>query len=244
MMSLRPLLIATLATLACVPALAQTAASVESEARVIVRFKPQADSVRAKAMALRASKTEAREIAQTRATALGLRTGHRLAAGISLDERTQVVLAKGMTGAQLAKRLAADGEVELVAVDQRRKHTKLPNDPLFGGAAVNPESTVGGIQARTIDQWYLKAPSSTPGQVVSSINAPAAWDTTTGSASVIVAVIDTRRTHGPPGSRGAIRQRLRHDRLRQPRLDVDSDCQRRRWSRCRPLGPRRLGQSG
>ena len=188
MKSLRPLLIATLVALTAVPALAQ---AVDTEARVIVRFKPQADSVRAKAMALRATRAEAREVAQTRATALGLRTGHRLAAGISLDERTQVVVAKGMTGAALAKRLAADSEVELVAVDQRRKHTRVPNDPLFGGADVNPESTVGGIQARTIDQWYLKKPSSTPGQVVSSINAPAAWDTTTGAGSVIVAVIDT-----------------------------------------------------
>lgn len=187
MKSLRPLLLATLAVLAT-PVLAQTA---DTEARVIVRFKPQADSVRAKAMALRATRAEAREIAQTRATALGLRTGHRLAAGISLDERTQVVIARGMTGAQLAKKLAADGEVELVAVDQRRKHARLPNDPLFGGADVNPESTVGGIQARTIDQWYLKKPSATPGQVVSSINAPAAWDTTTGTATTIVAVLDT-----------------------------------------------------
>lgn len=187
MKSLRPLLFAALAVLAG-PVLAQTA---DTEARVIVRFKPQADSVRAKAMALRATRAEAREVAQTRATALGLRTGQRLAAGLSLDTRTHVIVARGMTGAQLAHKLAADPEVELVAVDQRRKHMKLPNDPLFGGADVNPESTVGGIQARTIDQWYLKKPSSTPGQVVSSINAPAAWDVTTGSASVIVAVLDT-----------------------------------------------------
>ncbi|KQW45793.1 MULTISPECIES: S8 family serine peptidase [unclassified Roseateles] len=188
MKSLRPLLIATLAALLPVAAAAQTA---DAEARVIVRFKPQADSVRAKALALRATKAEARQVAQTRATGLGLRTGQRLAAGISLDERTHVIVAQGMTGAQLAKRLAADSEVELVAVDQRRKHMRLPNDPLFGGAAVNPESTVGGVQARTIDQWYLKAPSNTPGQVVSGINAPAAWDATTGVASVIVAVLDT-----------------------------------------------------
>lgn len=191
---LRPLLFTALAVLAA-PVLAQTA---ETEARVIVRFKPQADSVRAKALSLGATRGEAREVAQTRATALGLRTGYRLAAGISLDERTHVVVAKGMTSAQLAKKLAADNEVELVAVDQRRKHTKLPNDPLFGGATVNPETTVNGVQARTIDQWYLKAPgSSTNPAVVSSINAPAAWDTTTGSSSVIVAVIDTgvRRDH-------------------------------------------------
>lgn len=193
MTPIRPLLLAVALLSASFASLAQAGAATE-EARVIVRFKPQADSVRAKAMALRATRAEAREVAQTRATALGLRTGQRLAAGISLDERTHVVTATGLTGAQLAKRLASDSEVELVAVDQRRKHTKLPTpsvDPLFGSATVNPESTVGGVQARTIDQWYLKAPSNTPGQVVSSINAPAAWDVTTGASSVIVAVLDT-----------------------------------------------------
>ncbi|HEY9107770.1 MAG TPA: S8 family peptidase [Roseateles sp.] len=186
----RPLLIALVAAASAVPALAQT--QMDSEARVIVRFKPQADSVRAKALALRATRGEAREVAQTRATALGLRTGHALRAGISLDERTHVVMSRGLTGAQLAKKLAADPEVELVAVDQRRKHLALPDDPLFGSATVNPETTSGGIQQRVIDQWYLKAPGSvTNPAVVSSINAPAAWDLVTGGASVVVAVLDT-----------------------------------------------------
>ncbi|WP_457418687.1 S8 family peptidase [Roseateles sp. P5_E7] len=192
-MPMRPLLIAlaaaTLAVLAA-PASAQTQA--DAEARVIVRFKPKADSVRAKALSLRATRLEAREVAQTRATALGLRTGHALAAGRSLDERTHVVMARGLSGAQLAKRLAADPEVELVAVDQLRKRLALPNDPLFGGAAVNAETVSGGIPARVIDQWYLKAYSSTPGQVVSSINAPAAWDATAGiTTTTVVAVLDT-----------------------------------------------------
>lgn len=188
MKSLRPLLLAAAALV--MPVLAQAAA--DTEARVIVRFKPEADSVRAKALSVRATRAEAREVAQTRATALGLRTGQRLAAGLSLDERTHVVMAHGLSGAQLAKRLAADPEVELVAVDQRRKHMAVPNDPLFGGANVNPETTSGGIQVRTIDQWYLKAPGSvTNPAVVSSINAPAAWDITTGSATTIVAVVDT-----------------------------------------------------
>lgn len=205
MKSTRPLLIALAAAALAGPALAQT--QVEPEARVIVRFKPQADSVRAKALALRATRLEAREVAQTRATALGQRTGHALQAGLSLDERTHVVMSRGLTGAQLAKRLAADPEVELVAVDQRRKHLKVPNDPLFGVATSTPPSFIGRFldsegklqdtYSRTIDQWYLKAPSrvtsgaSATGEVVSSINAPAAWDLTTGAASVIVAVLDT-----------------------------------------------------
>lgn len=176
------------AILAPLAAPAQTSAASTAEARVIVRFKPQADSVRAKALSARATRGEAREVAQTRATALGLRTGRALAAGISLDERTHVVTAKGVTSEQLVRQLAADSEVELAVVDGRRRHTKIPNDPLFGGADINPESTVGGAQARTIDQWYLKKPNST---VVSSINAPAAWDISTGTASTIVAVLDT-----------------------------------------------------
>jgi serine protease len=179
-----------LAAALTVPALAQSPAT--AEARVIVRFKPQADSVRAKALSLKASRLEAREIAQTRATALGLRTGQALAAGRSLDERTHVVMARGLTAAQLVRKLAADSEVELVAVDERRRHMAVPNDPLFGTAAVNAETTSGNVQARVIDQWYLKAPGSTTNPaVVSSINAPAAWDMTPGSTGVVIAVLDT-----------------------------------------------------
>jgi hypothetical protein len=66
MKSLRPLFVATV--LLAVPWVAS--AQVE-EARVIVRFKPQADSVRAKALSVRATATEARDVAQTRAAALG-----------------------------------------------------------------------------------------------------------------------------------------------------------------------------
>lgn len=189
MKSSRALLLALAALLSAAPAWAQA----DAEARLIVRFKPQADSVRAKALSARATRVEAQEVAQTRATALGLRAGRALRAGLSLDERTHVVTAQGVSSDQLARQLAADPEVELVAVDGRRKHTAtLPNDPLFGGASVNAETTSGGIQNRVIDQWYLKAPGTlTNPTVVSSINAPAAWDITTGAASVVVAVLDT-----------------------------------------------------
>ncbi|MEO6278941.1 S8 family peptidase [Roseateles sp.] len=199
MMPLRPLLIALFAAALAVPALAQT--QTEPEARVIVRFKPQADSVRAKALTLRATRFEAREIAQTRATALGMRTGQALRAGLSLDERTHVVTARGMTSTQLAKRLAADTEVDLVAVDERRKRLALPDDPLFGGAESAPSNFIGRFPdsdgklqdtySRTVDQWYLKAPSSTPGQVVSSVNAPAAWELAKNGSGTVVAVLDT-----------------------------------------------------
>ena len=193
MMPSRLLLITLAAVLAGpVPAQSQSLSPADGEARVIVRFKPQADSVRAKAMSARASRAEALGVAQARATALGGRTGRVLAAGRSLDERTQVVTAHGLSAAQLAQKLAADPEVEIAVVDQRRKHLALPNDPLFGGESPNAETSAAGLQNRVIDQWYLKAPASALNPaVVSSINAPAAWDITPGSSGVVIAVLDT-----------------------------------------------------
>ncbi|MET0518278.1 MAG: S8 family peptidase [Burkholderiaceae bacterium] len=169
-------------------------ASAQDSARVIVRFKPAADSVRAKAMSSTMSRGESLDVAQTRASALGLRAGRTLKARLSLDLRTHVVTAQGIDSATLARQLAQDSEVELVAVDQRRKHFRLPNDPLFGGDVAFPVTSGAGLPARVIDQWYLKAPTA---EVVSGINAPAAWDITTGSASTVVAVLDTgvRKDH-------------------------------------------------
>lgn len=75
-MLLRPLLLAA-ALAAPFAAPAQTAQTADGEARVIVRFRPQADSVRAKALALRAGAAEARDVAQTRATGLGAAPARR-----------------------------------------------------------------------------------------------------------------------------------------------------------------------
>ena len=66
MKSLRPLLIAALAAVVAVAAMpaAPAAAADSGEARVIVRFKPQADSVRARALSLRATRLQARDVAR------------------------------------------------------------------------------------------------------------------------------------------------------------------------------------
>ncbi len=182
-------------------------AAVEEPARVIVRFKSNAASVKAKPMATNLSRLEARDLAQLRGTGLGLRTGRALIARRSLDNRTHVFTATGISSAALASRLAQDSEVELVAVDGRRRHSLLPNDPLFGGANLDPPVLIGRFPdssgalqdtySRNLDQWHLKTPSRIPGQVVSSINAPAAWDITTGATSIVVAVLDTgvRKDH-------------------------------------------------
>ncbi len=169
-------------------------AAVEESARVIVRFKPMAPSLRANPMRPNATRLEARDMAQLRATGLGLRTGRALSARRSLDNRTHVFTAQGISSAALVNRLAQDSEVELAVIDQRRRHTLLPNDPLYvGNNGIAPTSGAGSANG----QWYLKTPSSVPGQVVSSINAPAAWDITTGVSSIVVAVLDTgvRKDH-------------------------------------------------
>ena len=168
----------------------ETTATGTPDARVIVRFKSGADSVKARPMSVRMSRAEALDVAQTRATSLGMRhgfSGGRLKARMSLDERTHVVTASGMDSAALVKKLASDSEVEFVVVDGVRKHfaSVTPNDPYYATGS-------GSLPAA--GQWYLRTPDST---FVSSINAPGAWATTFGSSSVVVAVIDTgvRKDH-------------------------------------------------
>ncbi|MDC8787226.1 S8 family serine peptidase [Roseateles koreensis] len=166
--------------------------AVDAQARVIVRFKSTAASVRAKALSASSDTATVQSVAQTRVTALAQRTGlsSALAAGLtarrSLDERTHVVTASGMSSAALVAKLALDSEVELVAEDHLRRHTTVtPNDTLYAGnGGVAPVSGNGSANG----QWYLKTPTSA---VVSSIDAPAAWGITTGVPTVVVAVLDT-----------------------------------------------------
>jgi serine protease len=73
-------------------------------------------------------------------------------------------------------RLRADSAVEYAEPDQLRYPHAVPNDPLYTG------------------QWYLQNAGSTP----SAINAEGAWDATTGSTSVVIAVLDTGVLFGHP----------------------------------------------
>ena len=69
----------------------------------------------------------------------------------------------------MADRLSRLPEVAYAAPDAIMLHTLTPNDPYYGS------------------QWHYFAPNTN----YYGINAPAAWDVTTGSASIVVAVIDT-----------------------------------------------------
>jgi serine protease len=73
----------------------------------------------------------------------------------------------------IAERLMTLPEVEYAEPDRILQHTLTPNDPQY------------------TNQWHYFAPSA--GNY--GINAPAAWDITTGSASIVAAVIDTGITN-------------------------------------------------
>jgi serine protease len=159
-----------------------------AEARVIVQFKAGADTLRRHALSSSARENAGAtaDVMTQRAAALGARRGIALGAGRAISDRMQVVTATGIDSATLAQALAADSEVEHAEVDHRRRALAVPSDPLY--APTSGTSPASG-------QWYLKAPTANAAvlaaDVVSSINAPGAWDITTGSASIVVAVVDT-----------------------------------------------------
>lgn len=153
-------------------------------ARVIVKFAADAVVLQKHALSTSATATETRTVAALRAQSLGLRIGTPLAAGRAIDARTQVVRAAGTSGADLAARIKAEPDVEYAVVDERRRHHAAPNDPYYAGGPPVSGLTGGPV----VGQWYLRAPA---GDVLSSINATRAWDTTVGGANIVVAILDT-----------------------------------------------------
>src|SRR5262249_18971353 len=146
-------------------------------ARVIVKLKDDSPLLAAVPLKSTAGAADTRKATAARASALGARNGIGLdlTAGRAIDETTPVVLSSAIDGAGLAALLAREPDVEYASVDERMRRHAVPNDPLYlQGPAVS--GLHGGPVA---GQWYLRAPS---GEVQSSINAPAAWDITTGVA--------------------------------------------------------------
>ncbi len=149
-------------------------APVETEARVIVKFK--ADSALMRALSVSGATNGPQH-----ASALSQRLGLSLADGRAVGPRTQVLRSSGLSSAELAAQLSAQADVESAEVDERKYAVGVSvNDPLFLNTA-NAQTPAAG-------QWYLQAPGAT---LVSAINAPAAWAVTTGTSSLVVADIDT-----------------------------------------------------
>lgn len=149
------------------------AAAAQGEARVIVKFKSDSTMMRALSAASGA------QAEPQQAKALSSRLGLALRDGRGLGPRSQLVFASGLSSADLAARLSKQSDVEYAVVDGRQRALAAPNDPRY---------PYGQLTTPIAGQWYLRAPDAT---IVSAINAEGAWDVTTGSASVVVAVLDT-----------------------------------------------------
>ncbi|HEY6512132.1 MAG TPA: S8 family serine peptidase [Burkholderiaceae bacterium] len=171
--------VSALAVLA-LPALAVHAGAAAPDARharVIVKYKAEGTLMRESALSAR----DPNGVAVQHAARLSQRLGVALRDGHAIAPRTQVLRASNLSSAALVARLQADPDVEYVEVDERVRITDVPNDPRYpGGQPLNVTPTAG--------QWYLRPPS---GQFVSAIDAQGAWDTTTGSPAIVVAVLDT-----------------------------------------------------
>ena len=76
----------------------------------------------------------------------------------------------GLTSAELAQRLAQEGDVEYAVPDERRHIVAAPNDPLYADGVPGNGPAVG--------QWYLRAPT---GVITSSIDVEPAWEVTIGN---------------------------------------------------------------
>ena len=176
--------VATLVTLLGSPLaieapLAQVSVAPET-GRVIVKYRADSGLARKHALTANGQRTLQME-------ALGSELGVALRGGSEIADRLHVVLAQGVGSAALAAKLTAHPDIEYAVVDQKRRAVAVPNDPFYATRPYNNPTTPtsGGPLA---GQWYLQAPTT---MIPSAINAEAAWDVTTGSASIVVAVLDS-----------------------------------------------------
>lgn len=153
-------------------------------ARVIVKFRPEATIARRHALSAQAGVVDVRQALAARAQILSNRYGIQMTAGHAVSEHAQVVIGQGLSAVELVVRLSDDPDVEYAVEDRRRAPMRVPNDPYFTAGP----PVIGTTGGPAVGQWYLQPPSA---DVLSSINAQGAWNFTTGTPSIVVAVLDS-----------------------------------------------------
>lgn len=113
------------------------------------------------------STSKAVESDASRMHVMGAKIGLKVVASRALTGRMHTVSVDGVSSDELAQQLAMRDDVEYVVPDKRKFIRTMPSDSLYSR------------------QWYLQSTQA------SAINAQSAWDTTTGSGNVVVAVLDT-----------------------------------------------------
>ncbi len=145
------------------PATGQVVAGAGSTARLIVKLRPATAATADTRHQAQGRTDRVRRLAER--SALQLRASRDLG-----NDMAGLLLQSSLAGSALDQTLAtlrADPDVEFAEVDQRRYVRALPDDTLYPS------------------QWYLQ------GVETSATNFEAAWDTTTGAADTVIAVLDT-----------------------------------------------------
>jgi serine protease len=141
--------------------------------RLIIKLRETASAGAVTAAAVESEEAQI-EAGRQRVAILAGRHGLMLKTTRAITARMHVMhLESALTAETLAttlETLRADPEVEYAEVDQRRYAHAAPNDTLFA-----------------TQQWYLQNSATTP----AAIDAMTAWDTTTGSATLVIADLDT-----------------------------------------------------
>jgi serine protease len=159
-------------------------------ARVIVKYKNNSKVVEKIATS---QPTAHNNLAALATASLGQRSGMKFRLGRALSTHSQVVFQESMSSEKLAQWLSQQPEVEYAVVDQRRTILLTPNDPRF--------TDISDTHGPAVGQWYLRTPNT---GLISAINAEHAWDVTTGSSNVVVAVLDTGIRYDHPDLEGKI----------------------------------------
>ncbi|MFN5165784.1 MAG: S8 family serine peptidase, partial [Pseudomonadota bacterium] len=173
-------------------AAATPAPGAAADAGVIVGFKADAALLRRHALAEGDGATALQRALLARAQVLGQRRGRVLEAGPAVGLRAQVMRARGVPAAELARLLVADPEVAYAVPNGRMRRLTAPGaptDPLY--AASSAQQRPNGLFQQNgpqAGQWYLRAPDAT---FRSAIGIEGGWARTRGVASVVVAVLDT-----------------------------------------------------